>query len=111
MSFSIAIAHTATDATRSPTMTSLTTKSACWNKSQIEIGAPDGMASPCGSVSSGCPAKGVQTRAQDAPPPRLAGADWINAGLPDRLAAAVAPAPPRRPKGFRERETAPLREA
>ncbi len=48
--FSIAIAQTATDATKSPTMTSLTTKSACWNKSQIEIGAPDGMASPCGCL-------------------------------------------------------------
>src|SRR5215831_10405206 len=110
MSFSIAIAHTAIDATKSPIMTSLTTKSACWNKSQIEIGAPDGMASPCGCLFR-CPAKGVQTRAQDAPPPRLAGADWINAGLPEASRQAMAPARPRRPKGFREHKTGPLREA
>src|SRR5262245_32515310 len=55
-SFSIAIAQTTIEAISSPIITSLTTKSACWNRSQIEIGAPDGMGSPCGLFLRGrCP--------------------------------------------------------
>src|SRR5262245_20757849 len=49
MTLSIAIAQTATEAMSSPIITILTTRSACWNRSQIESdGATVGMASPPG---------------------------------------------------------------
>src|ERR1700730_4232997 len=43
----MAMAHTAIEATRSPIITSLTTKSALRNRSEIESGAADGIATPC----------------------------------------------------------------
>src|SRR5229473_1023362 len=82
------MAHTAIEATRSPIITSLTTKSALRNRSEIESDGADGIATPCPATWPRAaeeakfptknragphrsryrfPAKGVQTRARVPP--------------------------------------------
>src|SRR5713101_730969 len=111
----MAMAHTAIEATRSPIITSLTTKSALRNRSEIESDGADGIATPCPATWPRAaeeakfptknragphrsryrfPAKGVQTRARVPHPPTWQGAapwEWAARGQRTRTRRAHAP--------------------